>query len=70
MKIWERLSFYIAILPLAGMAIAYAVHEAMGCGYECTGHISGPIDSVALGAMYLFGYGSPFECRLEVGLRQ
>jgi predicted ferric reductase len=29
----------------------------MGCGYECTGSITGPIDRVTLAATYLFGYG-------------
>jgi hypothetical protein len=29
----------------------------MGCGYECTGNVSGPVDRAALFVMYLFGYG-------------
>ena len=60
MSVWRRPSFYLASVPIAGMLLADVVHQAMGCGYKCTGPVSGPIDRAALFALYLFGYGISF----------
>jgi hypothetical protein len=57
MPIWKRPSFYLAVVPLLAILIATILHSAMGCGYECEGAVSGPIDRVALFLLYLFGYG-------------
>ncbi len=59
MRLLKRPSFYFACLPIAAMMLGELLHTAMGCGYECSGPISGPVDRVALGALYLFGYGFP-----------
>ena len=59
MKIWRRPSFYFLVIPFLGIAAGSLLHEVMGCGYECTGPITGPVDRVALFFAYLFGYGLP-----------
>ena len=59
MRIWRRPSFYFLVIPFLGIAAGSLLHEVMGCGYECTGPITGPIDRVALFFAYLFGYGLP-----------
>ncbi len=57
MRIWKRPSLYLAVVPVVGMIAADLLHRAMGCGYECSGPISGPVDRWALSVVYLFGYG-------------
>jgi hypothetical protein len=59
MRIWRRPSFYFLVVPFIGIAVGTLAHEAMGCGRECTGPLSGPVDKVALFVAYLFGYGLP-----------
>ena len=59
MKVLRRPSFYFFVVPFLGIAVGLLLHEAMGCGYECTGRFSGPLDRAALFAAYLFGYGLP-----------
>ena len=63
MKLLRRPSFYFFVVPFLGIAAGSLLHEAMGCEYECTGSISGPLDRVAMFVAYLFGYGLPlFLC--------
>jgi hypothetical protein len=57
MRLWKRPSIYLAALPVLGIAAGAFAHWVMGCGYECAGPMSGPIDRVALFLLYLFGYG-------------
>ena len=68
MRIWRRPSFYFLVIPFLGVAAGSLLHEVMGCGYECTGPISGPVDKAALFVAYLFGYGLPMFMALAVAI--
>jgi hypothetical protein len=66
MKLLQRPSFYLATVPIIVSVLAYLLHEAMGCGSQCTGTVSAPVDFVARFIMFYVGFNLVFFTGLAI----